>query len=122
MGIELETTEGWHLQMSRLHHSVAWLESEESAFLISRYEIVFSYRLVEVSRLYCLFHSHPLLFLLGSFIRLVRSLALTDSLFRLFDGLFWATFAFPFPFPSAACTLSSFITTTSPSARVSRLA
>ena len=53
------------------------------------------------------------LFLLGASVRLVRGLALAYPLIRLYTGLFWAVFASPFPFSSAACTVPSLITTAS---------
>ena len=81
--------------------------------LISRHNHFFSYWLVETSHPCRLFHSYPFLLLLGSFVRLVRSLALADSLFCLFTGSFRAVFSSPFPFSSAICTVSSLTTTAS---------
>ena len=56
----------------------------------------------------------PFFFLLEAFIRLVRDTMLAESLFRLITGLFWATFASPYPFPSTASTVPSLITTVLP--------
>ena len=39
----------------------------------------------------------------------MRGLVLAVSLFRRFTGVFWTVFASPFPFSSAACTVSSLI-------------